>query len=77
VLEFFKTLAARIRAFFRPGNLESDFDQEIASHLDMAEADGLRRGLTVEEARRAARVQMGGVTQLREPGASQSSAGWR
>src|SRR5688500_14821292 len=32
----------------------------------MAEADGLRRGLTVEEARRAARVQLGGLTQLRE-----------
>src|SRR5262245_31246460 len=35
-------------------------------HLEMAEEDGLRRGLTVEEARRAARVQLGGVTQLRE-----------
>src|SRR5688572_5011454 len=32
----------------------------------MAEADGRRRGLTVEEARRAARVQLGGITQLRE-----------
>ncbi len=32
----------------------------------MAEEDGLRRGLTVEEARRAARVQLGGITQLRE-----------
>jgi predicted permease len=32
----------------------------------MAEEDGLRRGLSVEEARRAARVQLGGVTQLRE-----------
>ena len=63
---FLNSFAARIRGFLRPGNLESDFDQEIAAHLEMAEEDGLRRGLTVEDARRAARVQLGGVTQLRE-----------
>lgn len=66
MLAFFHTIAARIRGFLRPGNLESDFDEEMASHLQMAEEDGLRRGLTVEEARRAARVQLGGITQLRE-----------
>jgi hypothetical protein len=66
VLAFFHTIAARIRGFLRPGDLESDFDQEMAAHLEMAEEDGRRRGLTVEEARRAARVQLGGITQLRE-----------
>jgi hypothetical protein len=66
VLAFFHTIVARIRGFFRPGDLESDFDQEMATHLEMAEADGLRRGLTVDEARRTARVQLGGITQLRE-----------
>ena len=66
MLAFFNTIAARIRGFLRPGDIESDFDQEMAVHLEMAEEDGLRRGLTVEEARRAARVQLGGVTQLRE-----------
>src|SRR5918992_534548 len=38
----------------------------MAAHLEMAEEEGRRRGLTVEEARRAARVELGGVTQLRE-----------
>ena len=66
MLTFFHTIAARIRGFLRPGDLDSDFDQEMAAHLQMAEEDGLRRGLTVEEARRAARVQLGGITQLRE-----------
>ena len=68
MLAFFHTIAARIRRFLRPGDLESDFDQEMAAHLQMAEDDGRRRGLTVEEARRAARVQLGGLTQLRESG---------
>ena len=66
MLAFLHTIAARIRGFLRPGDLESDFDQEMAAHLEMAEEDGLRRGLTVQEARRAARVQLGGITQLRE-----------
>lgn len=66
MLAFFHTIVARIRGFLRPGDLESDFDEEMAAHLEMAEADGLRRGLTVEEARRAARVQLGGITPLRE-----------
>jgi putative ABC transport system permease protein len=64
------TIAARIRGFLRPGDveskLESDFDEEIAAHLAMAEEDALRRGLTAAEARRIARVQLGGITQLRE-----------
>lgn len=66
MLAFFHTIAARIRGFVRPGDLESDFDEEVAAHLEMAEEEGLRRGLTPEEARRAARVQLGGITQLRE-----------
>ncbi len=66
MLAFFHTIAARIRGFIRPAHLESDFDQEMASHLEMAEEDGLRRGLPGEEARRIARVQLGGLTQLRE-----------
>jgi hypothetical protein len=38
----------------------------MAAHLAAAEEDGIRRGLTPEEARRAALVQLGGLTQLRE-----------
>lgn len=62
-------IAARVRGFLRPGDVESksaDFDEEIAAHLAMAEDDALRRGLSPQEARRVARVQLGNVTQLRE-----------
>ncbi len=76
MLAFLNMIAARIRGFLRPGDLESDFDQEMAAHLEMAEEDGRRRGLTVEEARRAARVQLGGVTQLRESWRAASGLAW-
>jgi hypothetical protein len=76
VLAFFNMIAARIRGFLRPSDLESDFDQEMAAHLEMAEEDGLRRGLTVEEARRAARVQLGGINRLRESWRAASGLPW-
>lgn len=72
MLAFLNTIAARLRGFLRPGTLESDFDAEIASHLQMAEEDAIRRGLSPEEAGRTARVKLGGVTQLRES----SRAAW-
>ena len=63
-------VAARIRGFLRPGVLDRelghDFDEEIQAHLAMAEADKIRQGMTPAEARRAARIELGGMTQLRE-----------
>ena len=59
-------LAARIRSLFRGDDLDGDFDLELRSHLAMAEEDKVRLGLTRAEARRAARVELGGLTQLRE-----------
>jgi putative ABC transport system permease protein len=79
LLELFHTVAARVRGYFfrRQRDLdEADFEQEMAAHLQMAEEDGLRRGLSVEEARRAARVQLGGVTQLRESWRAASGLAW-
>ncbi len=65
---FFHVMVLRIRAFFRPGDLDRDFDQELETHLAMAEDDNLRRGMTPEQARRAPRVELGGLTELREAG---------
>ena len=61
-------LAARIRDVLRRDDLDRDFDQELQSHLAMAEEDKVRRGLPRAEAQRAARVELGGLTQLREAG---------
>ena len=62
----FYTLAARLRELIRPAAGDDDFDQELATHLAMAEEEKVRRGRTPEEARREARLELGGVTQLRE-----------
>ena len=40
MLALFHTILARIRGFLRPGNAESDFDQEIAAGTRVATPDG-------------------------------------
>ncbi len=56
----------RMRSFFRKRPLDQELDQEIASHLEMAEAENRARGLSPEEARRHAFARFGGVQQARE-----------
>ena len=62
----FYTLLARLREFVRPAAGDADFDQELDSHLAMAEDEKVLRGMSREEARRQTRIELGGVTQLRE-----------
>src|SRR5262249_36753741 len=61
-----KQMAARLRAFIRPTGLDRDFDQEFESHLAMLVDDHSRRGMTRDQALRAARLELGGLAQLRE-----------
>ncbi|HEY6340030.1 MAG TPA: ABC transporter permease [Bryobacteraceae bacterium] len=63
---WFWQLYARVTAFLRVRNLDRDFDQELESHLEMLAADHRRRGMPPEQALRAARLELGRATQLRE-----------
>ena len=60
------TLLARLRELVRPAAGDADFDQELDTHLAMAVEEKVRRGMSPDEARRQARLELGGVTQLRE-----------
>jgi len=66
MIEWFHTLAARIRGAFSPARADREFQQELDSHLDMLTDENIRRGLPPEEARRQARLRLGGAAQLRE-----------
>jgi predicted permease len=59
-------VASRIRGHFTIRRLDEDFRQELDTHLALLTEENIRRGLTPEEARRAARVRLGGSAQLRE-----------
>jgi putative ABC transport system permease protein len=60
------TLASRMRAWFSPGHVDQEFASELETHLDMLTDENIHRGMPPEEARRAARIKLGGVTQLKE-----------
>ena len=61
-----RVLVSRLFALFRSRRIAGDFDEEIQSHLDLLTEDYIRQGLEPEDALRAARLKLGGVTQLRE-----------
>jgi len=56
----------RVKAFFHKGALDRELDAEMASHVEFATEDNLRRGMSPEEARRRAMAEFGGVQQARE-----------
>jgi putative ABC transport system permease protein len=66
VLSALLTLVSRVRALLGRERLDRDFEQELASHLDMLVDDNIRRGLSPEAARRAAAIRLGGTMQLQE-----------
>jgi len=57
-----RILIRRLRALFADPQLE----EEIATHISLQAAEYERRGMSPEEAHRAALRQFGGVTQIRE-----------
>ena len=60
MIDTLRRLAHRTAAFVRRDPLDRELDSELASHLAMAEDEHVRRGRSPEEARRLARVELGG-----------------
>ena len=56
----------RSAVLFRRDDVELDLSDEIPLHLDMETAELVRRGRTEKEARREARLLLGGVEQTKE-----------
>ena len=61
-----RTLLHRIAATFRRRRSDERLGEEVQAHLELLAADYERRGLTPDEARRAARRDFGGVEPMKE-----------
>jgi hypothetical protein len=46
--------------------MDQDFEHELKTHLNMLMEENVRRGMAPEEAKRAACMRLGGLTQLKE-----------
>jgi len=66
MLAWIRALASRTRASLSTRQMDQEFARELDAHLDMLAEENVRRGMSPEEARRAARIRLGGRTQLQE-----------
>src|SRR5713226_1044920 len=64
--ELVRMFLRRLAALFRRSGLEDDLDDEVRSHLEMAEELNLQKGMSAEDARREALRSFGGIEQTKE-----------
>ena len=55
-----------LRNFFLSRRVDGDLDQEVHAHLELLIAENIRAGMPPEEAQRAARIELGGIEQVKE-----------
>lgn len=66
MLRFLNQAIARIRAVFQSSNFDRELDAELHCHILLRTEDLIRQGMQPEEAEHLARIQLGGIAQLRE-----------
>src|SRR5712691_1234771 len=63
-------LLLKVRSFLRnlflSRRVEVDLDEEVRSHLEMLIEENIRAGMSSKEAQRAARMELGGIEQVKE-----------
>jgi len=65
-MTWLRSIVTRISALFRKRRLDADLDDELRFHLEMEEQDNVRSGMSAKEARRQARLRLGGLEQVKE-----------
>ena len=73
-MTWLRVLACRLRAALASEKRSREFEEELRTHLEMETEANLRRGMSPEEARAAARRQLGGVALTAE--ACRERRGW-
>ncbi len=71
-----RALGLRLLGLFRGRPPEDDFAAEIESHVALHTDDGIRAGLSPEEARRQALIRLGGAEQIRQAHRERRTLGW-
>ncbi len=71
-----RALWMRLAGLLRSGRGDGDFSDELESHIAMQVEDGVRSGLSWEEARRRALIQLGGAEQVRQARRERRTLPW-
>lgn len=75
-MEWMRILFNRCAALLRRSRLDRELDEELRAHIDLAISENRERGMSPEQARTAALLSFGGVTQIREAYRSQRGLPW-
>ncbi|MGH9353690.1 MAG: ABC transporter permease, partial [Terriglobia bacterium] len=65
-MTWLRMFASRLSGLFRKTRSERELDEELRLHIEMLADENARKGMSPEEARRAARREFGGVAQIKE-----------
>jgi predicted permease len=65
-----------LRNFFSSRRVEADLDQEVHAHLEMLTEENIRAGVPPQEAQRAARMELGGIEQVKEQVRQERMGNW-
>ena len=73
-------LPVKIRSFLRnlflSRRVELDLDQEVRAHLELLIAENIRAGMPPKEAQRAARIELGGIEQVKAQVREERKGDW-
>jgi putative ABC transport system permease protein len=73
-------LVPKVRSFLRnlflSRRVEVDLDKEVHSHLGLLTEENIRAGMSPEDAQRAARMELGGIEQVKEQVREQGLGNW-
>lgn len=61
-----RIFVARVKELVRLRGIDRELGEELETHLSLLEDEYVRRGLSRAEARRAARLDLGGLDQTKE-----------
>lgn len=61
-----RNLTAGIRGLLHKRKAEMELDDELSDFVERATTDGMKRGMSREEAQRAARLELGGIEPVKE-----------
>ena len=70
------TIRSALRNLLRSRHVEQDLDDELRAHLDLLTDERIRAGWSPAEARRAARIELGGIDQVKEQVREKRSGQW-
>ena len=70
------TIPLRLRSLFRWAQVDQELDDELRDHLDRKTEGYVAQGMTREQAHRRARLDLGGIEQVKENARSVRTGAW-